>query len=319
MSEFLWRRDLGRALETAPVFCQGDWLAAVTEASVVRLAGETGETVWKHKLPASPRQAPVMTGSVAVLCTDLDEPVVLALDLATGREVWRRELYLGLAAASDSVLVATSRQGTVARLHPGTGEEVWRIELEGAGWRAPVIRTSDTLAVFSVRPDSVVALDLRTGDRRWSVRVGAWPRPGSGPILAVAADDSTLVVLAPESGEVRSRYRLPAMAAGAPVSDDGTVYLAVRDGTVLALEGSSGAPRWAVVLDPPLLSGPCLAETTLYQSGSAGMVYGISRESGQSWPEAVATERILASPAVAADHLAVPGAEGTLTLFRRKP
>lgn len=61
---------------------------------------------------------------------------VLALDPATGVELWRRTLRNGhfVNVAFDGKMVIATTRGEVFALDPGTGHMIWNNELKGLGW-----------------------------------------------------------------------------------------------------------------------------------------------------------------------------------------
>lgn len=85
---------------------------------------------------------------------------------------------------------------------------------------------SATLGYFAVQDGSVVAVDLATGQRRWTTRAGRWPLATRAGWLAVAAPDpaqrNTLHVrfLHPADGKliVDAPVRFP---DGIPISNEG--------------------------------------------------------------------------------------------------
>jgi outer membrane protein assembly factor BamB len=94
------------------------------------------------------------------------------------------------------------------------------------------------------------ALDLVTGDERWSVPIGA----GIGP----PATDGTLVFVEDGGGSVHALRLADGTSAwttvvlGAPSVDlavvGGTIFLATRDGGVATLDAGDGSPRWQAAL-----------------------------------------------------------------------
>ena len=68
----------------------------------------------------------------------------LALDRATGQEVWRAELkgsdFVNVVLDGDELYAAT--KGELFRLDPGSGAVVWRNAMPGLGWGLVTIGTS---------------------------------------------------------------------------------------------------------------------------------------------------------------------------------
>lgn len=103
----------------------------------------------------------------------IDAPPLIAYDLATFDEVWRTPLpeapapTLALAHADRVVMMAGEH---LVALHAAGGEVAWAWRLEDDN---PSIAADDELLYVLVRrpelPNQLVALDLATGARRWSM------------------------------------------------------------------------------------------------------------------------------------------------------
>ena len=320
LSHLLWQKDLGRSLEFPALPAGTSWLAAPTGGSLYRLDGGSGEEMWKRKLPASPTAEPLLFGGIVVVATDAPEGEVVGVDLESGEEMWKWGRALSLPTGRDSVLVLATRSGRVVRLDPRDGTEVWQVELPGAGWKTPVFLPRPGLVAIPVRPDSLVALQVVDGERAWASAVGSWPQVGYGDsLLAVATDDSTLLVLNTDTGVERGRMRIEAMPAGAPVVENDLIHLALRNGSVMAIEINHLRLVWKSDLDPPLVSAPLVHEHYVLQAAPRGRVYGLDRTSGNVVGVLNHPEPLVASPRAAGETLAVGGHKGTLVVYRRDP
>jgi outer membrane protein assembly factor BamB len=69
---------------------------------------------------------------------------VLALDRATGQQIWKTELkgsdFVNVMLDDDRVIAAT--KGEVFCLDPATGQLLWHNELPGSGWGLVTIATA---------------------------------------------------------------------------------------------------------------------------------------------------------------------------------
>ncbi len=317
----IWANDLGRALEYPPVPVDEDWLAVVTEGPLYRLRGADGETLWRCKFPGAATTAPVVCGSIAVIGTVLIEGRLMGVDLETGDIRWKVEARSALPGGGGDVLVAAGRGGWVARFDPATGGELWRTRLAGAGWGAPVVRSAEGLALVSVRPDSVVALSLADGTRRWAASAGSWPlvsTAASGNVAAVA-EAGRLVLLDPAGGTTTAERNLGSPPAGPPVRVDDRLVVALRDGRLAAFSAEDLAPVWSRTLEVPLVSPPAADGDRLAQSAPRGRIVIVDPATGEVLAERRHPEKLVAAGAWSDDRLAVGGVKGTLVLYRRSP
>lgn len=316
----LWERDIGRGLEFPPLGVDGTWLVAPTGGKLMRLDGETGDEIWKTKIPATPTGSPVLCGDVVVVSTDSPAGEIVGADLQSGKELWKWGRALALPVGEDSLLVLAARGGRVVRLDPASGEEVWEVQEQGAGWSAPILLRERDLVVVPIRPDSVIARRLEDGSRAWASRVGSWPTVGGDDTHLVAAtDDSSLVALNHATGEPGARIPLGAMPAGAPVVSADTVFVAVRSGVVFALDAVGLSVIWKQKLDPPLVAGPLVHDGMVLQAAPRGHVVGLDSRTGEIIGVLDHSEILVSSPRVDGRSLAVGGTKGTLAVYRRDP
>jgi outer membrane protein assembly factor BamB len=93
---------------------------------------------------------------------------VLALDLATGHQLWRRHFKLtfsaGPGAGNGLVLVGTSG-GTMLALAAGDGAERWRVQLNSELLAAPAV--AGDLVVVRTVDGKLYGLDAKDGQQRW--------------------------------------------------------------------------------------------------------------------------------------------------------
>lgn len=140
---------------------------------------------------------------------------VVALDAATGEQLWRTELddhYPRMVATETMVLAATER--TLYALNPHSGAIRWQkqggpLEPPEAENVSPPVVTEDV--VYAPIDERVYALDVTSGKERWATDKdafnGAPPRIAvSGDVLYTIDSYSSLVTLETATGTVIDRY-----------------------------------------------------------------------------------------------------------------
>ena len=171
---------------------------------------------------------------------------VVAVDLASGRTVWRSELSTRLSSGvgSDGNLTAVAAaDGTVITLD-AQGRELWRARASSAVNLPPAVGAG--LVIVRATDYRIQAFDAATGEARWSVQ-----RPG--PALALQTNQQLLVV----QGLVISGLpngRLMAIEAAS-----GNVQW---EGTVSASYGATDLERINDVVGTPQIQGPLLCGVT---------------------------------------------------------
>lgn len=150
-----------------------------------------GRQVWVQRFAAVtfPLQIAVRDGRFHVAT---DDGTVAALDVQSGRELWRTQIgaRIGAGVGSDGRYAAVvTREGQLVVLDGG--KEIWRANVGGRVSTAPLVAGE---RVFVVGVDRVVnAFDVLDGRRLWTLK-----RPGDALTLAqtgvLAAFQDTLLV-----------------------------------------------------------------------------------------------------------------------------
>ncbi|MCF2903486.1 PQQ-binding-like beta-propeller repeat protein [Octadecabacter sp. CECT 8868] len=172
-----------------------------------------------------------------------------------------RDASGGGLAAAGSVILATTGFGEVVALDGATGGEIWRQDLDAPGTSAPTI--VGDLAYVVARDGRAWAIELGSGRVRWTVSTTAPTANFSGGAGAAVNSDVAIFpfptgeVLAafPEGGlrrwsTVVSGQRPGSAAsnvsdiAGDPVIDGNRVYVGNVSGRVVALEIANGDRLW---------------------------------------------------------------------------
>lgn len=153
--------------------------------------------------------------------------------------------------------------GRLYALEPGTEPPVWSASLPDGASGAPAV--VDGAVVVPTRAESLVAVDVESGDERWSVALGATPGTPTvaGGHLYVGDDAGHLNVVDPAEPGRCGRHSLvptgarllnpPRPALAAPAVADGTAYAVLdtetdtggdREQTLVALDIGGGSVAW---------------------------------------------------------------------------
>ena len=278
----LWRRQVGEGWSSFAVA----GTAAVTQEQrggremVVRYELATGRQVWAHADRTGlettvggrgPRATPTIAGGrvYALGATG----ILNALDLATGRPAWSRNLVeeYGVTLADygmpsspllvdDLVVVQLARaERSLVAHRRSDGEPVWRAGAGAGSYSTPALVTlGGVRQIVVVNQGSVAGHAPETGELLWREQ---WPVPGEKitPPLALSHDrllvsagygaGSRLLRLAPADGggglRVEEIWRSPRLKSkfASMVLHGGTVY-GLDDGVLTALDSETGERRW---------------------------------------------------------------------------
>jgi outer membrane protein assembly factor BamB len=267
---------------------------------------------WRFRFPTEPGYSGVFASTPLVLgdrvyVQDLDSDVY-ALDRATGRLVWRRRFLRpdggpnGLAAGYGRLFGNTDVSAFA--LDRGSGRVLWQRKLtrsEQPITIAPVVaRGLVYTSVTGFAPGGrgrIVALDARTGRRRWSFDTirDPWRFPkeasGGGPWdpISVGSD-----------GRVYAGNSNPYPWGGSKRHPNGGMYpgRVLYTDSLLVLDGRNGRLRWYDQVTPhdvrdyDLEASPILAGSRVFGAGKAGLVVAWDRGSGRRlWTEEVGVHR----------------------------
>jgi outer membrane protein assembly factor BamB len=169
-----------------------------------------------------------------------------------------------------------------------TGSKRWRVNRSVN--ESPAVSGEH---VFIAGDDAVRALDLSSGDERWSTEsaagrgsysTGVQVTGGtvfvSGHMFLVAFDAST--------GEVRWTFTTGLEIESRPAISDGTVYVGSDDTYLYALEAATGDRRWRYKTDGRVSCDPVVADDIVYVGSEEGTLYALDARSGnERWRKKV--------------------------------
>ena len=238
----------------------------------------TGKVKWMHR-PAtgatSVSTAPAVSGDVVISSIGY---TVVALSLATGKQLWRGpETRLGATIATASGLAyVRSEDGNFYALEAATGRERWKMAFARIGSCEPVPVVRDGIVyvngIVLVRPadanrsadyaSHLFALDATTGQERWRYPAVGQSSPGGicleQPIVTAdtyfAVGSRTLYALSLSTGRERwkpvaVRRPVGAQVRSVPIGglvDAGSVLVGVTPGYLIAFDKATGQTAWEI-------------------------------------------------------------------------
>lgn len=217
-------RDSG-AVGGGIAYASGRLYATAGYKYLTALNPQTGEQLWKTKLPAPARSAPMVMKEQVYIVT-LDNRL-MAFGAADGVPLWN---YAGVSettnllgsaapAADETLVVLPLSSGEIFGLRPENGRIVWEDNLSAvrrAGSLGSIadirgLPVIDQGVVFALSYSGrMVALDQVTGRRLWQREIGSAEMPwAAGSALYVVSTEQQLVALSRDSGEIFWVRQLP--------------------------------------------------------------------------------------------------------------
>jgi outer membrane protein assembly factor BamB len=223
-----------------------------------------------------------------------------AFDEASGNPLWTYQALSEpariLAATSPAVenetLVSSFASGELVALRAANGNELWNDSLSRANRTnalseirdipgRPVIFRSDVYAVS--HSDVFAAVDLRTGQVRWSLPVSAITSPwAAGDVVFVVDDSGQVICASRDAGQV---YWIKDLNAGVkrkqraywstPILASNRLITVSSKGEAVALNPKSGAVERTLKLGADAMIGPIAVGGTIYVVSESAQLIAI--------------------------------------------
>jgi outer membrane protein assembly factor BamB len=230
----LWRRPIGRGY-SSPVVAGSRLVVShrLADDSIVEcFAAETGESLWRYVEPAwyvceydysdGPYSSPLVDGDLVYSVSA--EGALVALDLATGEFLWRRDLERdfqppeGLFAVGAGLCVdenrlifnvgAGERNAGVVALDKNTGETLWTSSNHRPSYATPLaIQRGDRRLALVLTFEGLAAFDSPTGELLWSIPFRSQAPDSVNAVSPVVWNDLVLAVTGPGPGAVCLRLK----------------------------------------------------------------------------------------------------------------
>jgi outer membrane protein assembly factor BamB len=265
---------------------------------VVALDAATGRLLWRTPTDAPIHAAPTVFDG-RVFAEDVNDEL-FAYDAATGAQTWTYQALTEpariLAATSPAVenetLVSSFASGELVALRAANGNELWNASLSHANRTnalseirdiagRPVIYKSDVFAVS--HSDTFAAVDLRTGQVRWSLPVSAvtspWP---AGDVVYVVDLSGQVICASRDAGQV---YWIRDLNAGlkkkkraywsTPILASNRLITVSSKGEAAAVNPKTGVVERRLKLGADALIGPIAVDGTVYVVSDSAQLIAI--------------------------------------------
>ncbi|HEX7085364.1 MAG TPA: PQQ-binding-like beta-propeller repeat protein [Vicinamibacterales bacterium] len=137
-----------------------------------------------------------------------------------------------------------------------------------------------TAAYVPLQGSRLVAVDLETGQVRWSADLEVTQAPAVTSGLVIVATAGALAGLDAATGAERWRVGIAAGLAAPPLADTGWVLASLASGELLALRAIDGHVLWRQPLSAPATARPIAAAHGVYVSLADGNVAALALDTG---------------------------------------
>ena len=315
-----WKTDTSGTGGT-PAVAAGAIYLAPEDGSIRALDATTGKQRWSYTravgISAQSGYDGYATVSGGVVYVTSDSGALFALDTATGKPRWvatwpstSDTLYAPPAVDGASVFVAASGpDGGAYALDAATGKTIWKTS-HLMGFDARPLVVNGVVVFASQGPNTLVALDEKTGAERWSVGSAGINSPpvASGDLIYVAGADAIIRAFHASDGSPAWTFQTggnapsPLLATGAAMAlDGGTLYASSQGGAVYALDATTGKQRWVVTTPSAMDAPPSVAGGAVFVTTEAGEVLAFRASDGAlAWSYAAGPNALITSGPVVA-------------------
>lgn len=310
-----WTFETGKPIKAQPAVIGDAVYVASDSGFLYKLDKRNGKERWRAKIDTgSPERIPASEeksrwdryGSSVVidgqrLYVGSRDNNLYALDVATGKELWRvvaKDMMTATPTLYRDLLLFADFAGKVQAVDARDGKPRWTYDA-----RLPVAGdlVVDSGRVFvGSRTYDLIALDAASGKELWKHYYWfSWiespPVVREQVVYTGSSDGTGVFAINAADGSLRWKTRVPGWAWARTAVDDrfviaGTVgrgaYPGVRSGSLVGIDRSSGTVRWMYV-DPPtaeqvekkaewgFAAAPVIVGGTVYAADLNGSVYAI--------------------------------------------
>ncbi len=251
---------------------------------------------------------------------------VLALDLATGAQVWRMEFDTGFVASpayKDGILFVGDYDGTLHALDAKDGKQKWKFETEMEIDASPNFHGDKVL--FTSQNGNLYAVKADTGDLVWQYETGDQLQCGAtlaGDQTFLGGCDAHLHIVDVNTGQrVGEPLAIDAPTGSTPSVLGERVFVPTYAGEIFCFKLPSYDLQWRFK-EPKLAdefkNSVALAEGLAVATSRNKRVFALDVTSGKVVWEQILQKRCDASPVIAGHRVVVASADGRITLFDLK-
>jgi outer membrane protein assembly factor BamB len=308
--------------------------------------------LWKVKVPRKGFNSPVINGN-KVFFSGADEEAreLYCYELSSGKELWKLAAKnipgspnqvpkttddTGLAAPS----VATNGKQVCAIFATGdvicadmNGKQLWAKNIgvpdNHYGFSSSLLIFGNSLIIQYDNRNSprVIALDLATGNQRWSKERSADKIAWGSPIIATVNNKPQLILIGnpsitsynPNTGEQNWRVACMTGEVGAsPAYSNGIVYGASEYATLIAINAADGSTLWKNNEILPEVSSPVATKDFVFVATSYGVVASFDAQTGELVKSMETNADFYSSPVIVEGKIYLICTKGKMHIFSAK-
>ena len=331
---------------------RGDYSLGISNAKNVPTSWDlsSGKNIlWKIKTPRKGHNSPIINGNKVFFSgADLNARELFCYDLHSGKEVWRLTVQnvsgspTKMPEISDETGFAASGVATngkqVCAIFPNgdvvctdtNGKQLWTKNLgvpdNVYGYASSLLIYENVLIIQYDNHDSkkVIALDITTGNQRWSQARAERNPSWSTPIIAMVNNQPQLILIGnpgvtsynPNSGV--QNWRVECMS-GEPAASaayaNGIVFAATEYATLIAINATDGSTLWKENEFLPDVASPVATKDFVFIATGYGVVATHNAQTGALIKYMELSTMFYSSPIVVEDKIYLISNDGEVYIF----
>ncbi len=278
-----------RGVHGTPAIANGLVYVGAYDGALYAFDLETGRREWRRPLGDAIGSSPVYYNGVVYVAVEYSLPSgsVAAVDAGTGALEWmdgrptnHPHSTIGLDLDAGRLVVGSNDGNCYAWTFPDL-ERAWKFET-GAEIKGPVTMHRGN-AIFGSWDQHVYAVDLADGSESWQFETGAevmsGPAVGQDGTVFVGSHDYNVYALDPESGEQRWEKYVGGYVIGSLTATPDHVLAGSYDRSMYALDAADGDTEWLTTGEGVATSAALVTDDAVYyaerrsQDGGPGYLY----------------------------------------------
>lgn len=320
----LWHHDFNDSGPWSPVVASGRVYTTTESCSIYSQDAKTGRMLWSKFISSAVFSFMAADAERVYSVVEADNWSLVCFNGRSGGVHWKRSIgseAIGAPVVDGGVVYVATRQGVLLAIDAAKGKELWKQERGATS--PPVIASGRVLLASEEGGFHLMSLDAESGDAAWQYTASRNPRLGSdaesrpaeqlqAPAVAatinpcdgssrpcvigeeafVGTSDGRLLCLDTTSGKRKWEAVLaggaqPALShIASPVVAGGRVYVGTLRGSFKALAAEDGRELWSYKADSGFNSAPAVTGGRVYAMSMDGVVHCIDAGTpdAEGWP-----------------------------------
>ncbi len=320
------------ALQLAPSSLAKDWSMGRADATGAAATADALpdkiDLLWELEIEGLGFDAGPIIADGKVFANDHDGRL-LAIDLATGEEVWRKEYEAGFVATpsyKDGLLFAADYEGVLHAIEVETAEEKWSFESGAEVTGSPVFYEESV--VFTSQSGSLFRLDRKSGKEVWRYETDEPILCGAslaGDITFLGGCDEQLHVVDLKTGKRIGEPITIGPTQSTPCAVADGVLIPTQGGEIyhfaVGKEGHNLEKRWTFndrKMASEFRSSLAVADGIVIATGSSKRVFAVDLKTGEVLWHNILRRRASASPIIVAGTAIAATTDGNIYQYDLK-